>query len=125
VPDDWCWALVCSPASSSGPLIEADEAEVSSRLWAAATAIDPRLFDLDRADVVRLVRWPHAVPIVGRGYYRVIDALTQRPPIVYAGDWLVQPCIEGAVRSGEAAAARFPPPRRGPARGGTVGADGR
>jgi predicted NAD/FAD-dependent oxidoreductase len=39
------------------------------------------------------------------GYHRRVAGLEQRPPIVYAGDWLVQPCVEGAVRSGQAAAA--------------------
>ena len=29
----------------------------------------------------------------------------ERAPVTLAGDWLVQPCVEGAVRSGEAAAA--------------------
>jgi predicted NAD/FAD-dependent oxidoreductase len=48
-----------------------------------------------------------AVPTVDRGYLARIRTLPQRPPIVFAGDWLVQPCVEGAVRSGERAAAAF------------------
>jgi predicted NAD/FAD-dependent oxidoreductase len=105
VPDDWCWALVCAPAATSGSLLELEPEKAIERLWTEATAIDPRLFDLDRADLVHLVRWPHAVPIVDPGYYGRLQGLPQRRPIVYAGDWLVQPCVEGAVRSGEAAAA--------------------
>jgi predicted NAD/FAD-dependent oxidoreductase len=31
----------------------------------------------------------------------------RRPPLVLAGDWTHQACVEGAVRSGEAAAAAF------------------
>jgi protoporphyrinogen oxidase len=107
VPDDWCWALVCAPAAGSSPLLEPPAAEVTAQLWKIATEIDPRLFDLDRADIVHLVRWPHAVPVVDPGYYRRLAGLAQAPPVVYAGDWLVQPCVEGAVRSGEAAAALF------------------
>jgi predicted NAD/FAD-dependent oxidoreductase len=76
-------------------------------MWAAARTIDPRLFELDRADVVQLIRWQHAVPAVGPGYHRRLRQFRQRPPIVFAGDWLVQPCVEGAVRSGEAAATMF------------------
>jgi predicted NAD/FAD-dependent oxidoreductase len=76
-------------------------------LWEAGSRIDDRLFPLDTAEIVHVVRWPHAVPKVGVGYYARIDTITQRPPIVFAGDWLVQPCVEGAVRSGIAAAARF------------------
>lgn len=109
VPDDWCWALICAPAAASGPLLARSADEVTAQLWATATAIEPRLFDLDTADIVHLVRWPHAVPVVDRGYYGRLGRLTQAAPVVYAGDWLVQPCVEGAVRSGEAAAARFPP----------------
>jgi predicted NAD/FAD-dependent oxidoreductase len=112
VPDDWCWALVCAPAASSGPLLQDEPEKVIERLWTTASEVDRRLFDLDRADVVHLVRWPHAVPIVDPGYYRRLEQLVQTPPLVYAGDWLVQPCVEGAVRSGEAAARHFPPAAR-------------
>ena len=105
VPDDWEWGLVCAPASASAPLLDLPEDEVSARLWDAASAIDPRLFRLDRADVVQLIRWRHAVPDVEPGYFRRVAGFDQRPPMVFAGDWLVQPCVEGAVRSGNAAAA--------------------
>lgn len=112
VPDDWCWALVCAPAASSGPLLERDPSSVTDELWSLASAIEPRLFALESADIVHLIRWTHAVPIVDPGYYARLDELPQQPPIVFAGDWLVQPCVEGAVRSGDAAAARFPPRAR-------------
>ena len=105
VPDDWEWGLVCAPASASAPLLDLPEDEVNARLWDAASAIDPRLFRLDQADVVQLVRWRNAVPDVEPGYFRRVAGFDQRPPIVFAGDWLVQPCVEGAVRSGNAAAA--------------------
>ena len=105
VPDDWEWGLVCAPASASAPLLDLPEDEVNARLWDAASAIDPRLFRLDQADVVQLIRWRNAVPDVEPGYFRRVAGFNQRPPIVFAGDWLVQPCVEGAVRSGNAAAA--------------------
>jgi predicted NAD/FAD-dependent oxidoreductase len=104
VPDDWAWALVCAPGPTSGPLLDLPEVEVIDRLWHAAKQIDGRLFDLADAEVVHLVRWSHAVPLVDPGYYGRIASLPQRPPIVYAGDWLFQPCVEGAVRSGNRAA---------------------
>jgi monoamine oxidase len=47
------------------------------------------------------------VPAVGPGYFRRVRSFAQRPPIVFAGDWLVQPCVEGAVRSGIDAARCF------------------
>lgn len=105
VPDDWEWALVCAPAAASAPLIDAPEDEVMARLWEAASRIEPRLFQLGDADIVQLIRWRHAVPEVRPGYHARVAGLRQRPPVVYAGDWLVQPCVEGAVRSGNAAAA--------------------
>jgi predicted NAD/FAD-dependent oxidoreductase len=105
VPDDWEWALVCAPAAASGPLLDAPAADVGERLWQAATAIDPRLFSLGDAEVVKLIRWRHAVPAVDPGYFGRMRSFVQRPPLVFAGDWLVQPCVEGAVRSGNIAAA--------------------
>jgi predicted NAD/FAD-dependent oxidoreductase len=105
VPPEWTWALVCAPAAGSGALLAMDPAEATALLWSKARQIEPRLFDLSSADVVQLVRWEHAVPIVGPGYYRRLWALRNEPPVTFAGDWLVQPCVEGAVRSGEAAAA--------------------
>jgi oxygen-dependent protoporphyrinogen oxidase len=107
VPDDWEWALVCAPAASSGPLLDAPADDVTRRLWSAATTIDRRLFSLDEAEIVQLIRWRHAVPAVNPGYFGRMRPLTQRPPLVFAGDWLVQPCVEGAVRSGNIAAACF------------------
>jgi protoporphyrinogen oxidase len=107
VPDDWEWALVCAPAAASAPLLDAPADEVTGRLWEAATTIDPRLFSIDDAEIVQLIRWRHAVPAVGPGYFGRTRSFAQRPPLVFAGDWLVQPCVEGAVRSGNNAAAAF------------------
>lgn len=105
VPDDWAWGLVCAPAASSAPLLDEPAESVMERMWTLARRVDPRLFPLERADVVQLIRWPHAVPLVDPGYYARLRRLPQQAPVVFAGDWLVQPCVEGAVRSGEAAAA--------------------
>lgn len=109
IPDDVEWALVCAPSASSGPLLALDDEALKDRLWTVATAIEPRLFPLADAEMTHLIRWPMAVPIVDHGYIGRIRTLPQRPPIVFAGDWLVQPCVEGAVRSGERAAAAFGP----------------
>ncbi|HWQ13023.1 MAG TPA: FAD-dependent oxidoreductase, partial [Roseiflexaceae bacterium] len=62
------------------------------------------LFALEEADVVHLMRWEWAVPVMAPGHYRRLAAYAQRPPLVFAGDWMRQACVEGAVRSGEAAA---------------------
>jgi protoporphyrinogen/coproporphyrinogen III oxidase len=107
IPADHEWALVCAPSASSGPLMAMDDDALKERLWSIASAIEPRLFPLDSAEIVNLIRWPNAVPIVDPGYQRRIAGVPRRPPLVFAGDWLVQPCVEGAVRSGERAAAAF------------------
>ena len=104
VPADWEWALVCAPAAASTPLLDEPADSVTRRLWEAAREIDPRLFHLDDADVVQLIRWRDAVPAVGTGYFARQRGFRQAPPLVFAGDWLGQPCVEGAVRSGNAAA---------------------
>ena len=68
VPPGWEWALVCAPAAASGPLLELSEQEATERLWTEASAA-PGLLPLAEADIVHLVRWEHAVPDVGVGYY--------------------------------------------------------
>jgi len=104
VPEGWQWELICAPAASSGPLLALSDEEASARLWQEAHRIDARIFPLEEAEVRLLVRWERAVPIVDPGYYSRLAAFPQQPPIVFCGDWLVQPCVEGAVRSGELAA---------------------
>ncbi len=107
IPDAFEWALVCAPSATSAKFMAMDDETLKARLWSVASSIEPRLFDLADAEIVHLIRWPQAVPIVDRGYLGRIRTLPQRPPLVFAGDWLVQPCVEGAVRSGERAAAAF------------------
>ena len=107
VPVGWQWALLCAPAASSGRLLELSDDDLAAELWDVGSTIDDRLFPLASAEIVHVVRWRYAVPKVGVGYRARIRRIEQRPPIVFAGDWLVQPCVEGAVRSGNAAAAVF------------------
>lgn len=111
VPQGWEWALLCAPSASSGRLLELSDDALAAELWEAGSAIDGRLFPLESAEIVHVVRWEHAVPKVRVGYLAAVDSIVQRPPIVFAGDWLVQPCVEGAVRSGLAAAAVLGAPR--------------
>jgi predicted NAD/FAD-dependent oxidoreductase len=44
---------------------------------------------------------------MGPGHYRRLANFVQQPPVVFAGDWMSEACVEGAVRSGEAAAKVF------------------
>lgn len=108
-PPEWQWGLVTASPQAAPTLLERPRDEVARALWAAGRAALPELFPLEQAEIVRLVRWPEALPIMAPGRYRQLAAFAQSPPIVLAGDWLQEACIEGAVRSGEAAAAAFGP----------------
>ena len=78
-------------------------------LWSAGREIAPAMFGLEDAEVVSLMRWRWAVPIMEPGHYTRLAGYQRLPPVVLAGDWPHQACIEGAVRSGEAAATAFGP----------------
>jgi oxygen-dependent protoporphyrinogen oxidase len=106
-PPDWQWGLVCAYGPASGALLTRPAADVARELWTAGRAAVPELFPLEQTEVVHLIRWEWAVPIMGPGHYTRMAGYARRPPLVLAGDWTHQACVEGAVRSGEAAAAAF------------------
>ncbi|HZS88082.1 MAG TPA: NAD(P)/FAD-dependent oxidoreductase [Chloroflexota bacterium] len=106
-PPDWQWGLVTASSEASPTLLDGPAAKATEELWTAGRAALPELFPLEQAEVVQLVRWPLALPVMAPGRYRRLAAFRQRPPVVLAGDWTQEACVEGAVRSGEAAAAAF------------------
>ncbi len=108
-PPGWQWALICANEAYNSRLIELPDFEVSERLWKAAADIVPGLPPLDVWKVKHVVKWRNAVPTMAPGHFSRMAAYTRRPPIVFAGDWTHQACVEGAVRSGEAAAEAFGP----------------
>jgi predicted NAD/FAD-dependent oxidoreductase len=99
--------LACAFGPASDALLDVSEDEAKRALWADSLAVAPGLFTLDQADVVHVIRWRWAVPIMSAGHYRALATYERKPPLVLAGDWTHQACVEGAVRSGEAAAAAF------------------
>ena len=103
------WALVCATAESSKQFCENNTAdnEVSTLLWSKAKEILPQLFPLEEADVVHIVRWPLAIPIFRENACSLTVNYKPSQPIAFAGDWTVQACVEGAIRSGERAANAF------------------
>ena len=107
VPEGWSAALVGSSGPWSADLINMGDDEAIKTLWERAREIDPGLFELGDAEVIVPIRWDEAVPVFSPGRFKEVKGFKQSPPLVFAGDWLVQPCIEGAVRSGLAAAATF------------------
>jgi predicted NAD/FAD-dependent oxidoreductase len=108
-PPDRHWALACAFGPASGDLLDRPEVESTQALWQDSLAVAPGLFALSEADVVHAIGWRWAVPIMSPGPYRTLATYARRPPIGLAGDWTHQACVEGAVRSGEAAAAAFGP----------------
>lgn len=106
-PADWQWGLVCTYGPTCAKFLNQEPAAVTTELWRQAQVICPQLFPLAEADVVHYHRWEWAVPIMHPGHYRNLAALHNKPPVVFAGDWMNNACVEGAVRSGEAAAATW------------------
>lgn len=106
-PPDWQWGLVCTYGPTCAKFLNQEPAAVSAELWRQAQAVCPQLFALTEATVIHYHRWEWAVPIMHPGHYRNLAALQNKPPVVFAGDWMNNACIEGAVRSGEAAAQAF------------------
>ena len=108
-PPGWQWALICANEAYNDRLIDLPDFEISNRLWAAAARVVPELPPLAQWKVSHLVKWRYAVPIMAPGHFTRLANYARRPPIVFAGDWTHQACVEGAVRSGEAAAEAFGP----------------
>ncbi len=108
-PEGWQWALICANEAYNQQLIERPDFEVMDRLWAAAAELVPGLPGMVEWKTRHLVKWREAVPTMPPGHFTRMSNYARRPPIVFAGDWTHQACIEGAVRSGEAAAEAFGP----------------
>lgn len=106
-PPDWQWALVCASGPDSAALIRRPAEDARRALWDSARALAPELFPLEAAAVLQDIRWEQAIPVLPAGHYRRLAGYQRRPPVVLAGDWTYHACVEGAVRSGELAAAAF------------------
>jgi oxygen-dependent protoporphyrinogen oxidase len=65
----------------------------------------------DRVLFSRAFRWPHALPYFDVGHIRRLSKFAggeiETGRVVFAGDYLGGPFIEGAVTSGQAAARRL------------------
>ena len=81
----------------------ATDAEAAERLTAVAARV---LGDLAKVTCCRVTRWDAAVPTFPPGRYRELVRYSPRvgPRVHLAGDWLVSPTVEGAIRAGERAA---------------------
>jgi oxygen-dependent protoporphyrinogen oxidase len=106
-PEDWQWGLVCTYGPTCARFLSQAPETVTETLWDQARGFCPEMFSLNQADVVHYHRWEWAVPIMPPGHYHNLAAFQNRPPVVFAGDYMNNACVEGAVRSGEAAAEAF------------------
>jgi oxygen-dependent protoporphyrinogen oxidase len=100
--------LVClSAPATSAELIANPEAAVQRMLKALDAAL-PRTSE--KIDRVKLYRHTHAYPVFYPGYLkhlRSFDKLTMPGRVQLAGDYLVAPTVEGALRSGQRAVDRL------------------
>lgn len=105
-PSGYQWGLVCATSQASAEYVNSNlsDNEIIKQLWDKAKEILPELFSLDDAEVMHLVRWKHAIPVLGKNTCKEIKNYQPEPPIIFAGDWSSQPCVEGAIRSGKRAA---------------------
>lgn len=120
VPTGWEWVLLCAPSASSARLLELGDEELLDELFDAAHEATGERIAWRDYEIVHLVRWQHAVPVVDVGYYGRLAGLRPSAPIAFAGDWSDQPCVEGAVRSGYRAAALLDPSIEVPAGAATA-----
>jgi len=104
--------LVMSPSGPAGQaLYDRDDQTVVDKLLADLIAAGPA-YDV-RAAVTgcRVYRWPQAIPVFDVGHLRRLKTFREQPietgSLVFAGDYLGGPFIEGAVNSGLAAAERL------------------
>jgi protoporphyrinogen/coproporphyrinogen III oxidase len=101
-------ALVVVPTPSTGEWwSEAEPARVVESAMPTLEAVLPGI----RARILeaRVVRLPEATFVPGPGHFdqaRRLESLTLPPHVALAGDYLVAPTVEGAVRSGVRAARR-------------------
>lgn len=86
---------------------ESDEC-VASEVWKSIRKFNQQ-FPEHHPQVVKMTRRRHAIPIPEVGRYKVAARFQQqqKPPIVFAGDYLATATVEGALRTGKLAAEQF------------------
>lgn len=91
-------------AAESAKLLDRSGSEIYERTWALARELVPAL-PSDGAPM-RLAARAEAIPVHGVGRYRLAaDAqAAQKPPLVFAGDYLATATVDGSLRSGIRAA---------------------
>jgi len=106
VPEGKELVVIHGSAWRSAELIEREPDQVVAALRADAEEIFGRLAD---PDWIRMYPRAEATVIPSPGHYRRMRAFLRRPRqrLLFAGDWLTGSTIEGAVRTGLAAAEKI------------------
>jgi oxygen-dependent protoporphyrinogen oxidase len=101
----------CYASGDLGPQLEAaSDQEIINLLAPEKLLHDPALA---KADDTELQRWPEALPLFETGHFRRLRLFASgrienpHTPVVFAGDYLGGPFIEGAVTSGLQAGERL------------------
>lgn len=89
-------------------LLDEPDEVIAEQAWRAIRHFNPQL-PVQHPDVVKIVRRRNAIPIPQVGRYKLAARFqkTQRPPVVFAGDYLATATIEGALQTGRIAASQF------------------
>jgi oxygen-dependent protoporphyrinogen oxidase len=92
-------------------LLTQDDQAVRDLLWADIQRIGFLEHDLDAQTVFRVRRWPEALPAFDVGHFKRLATFEQGAietgNVVFAGDYLGGPFIDGAITSGLRAAERL------------------
>lgn len=99
----------------SGPaaaaLRQSDDESLARLMLAELRRLTPRYDPLPRALFQRMFRVNEALPVFDVGHFKALQRFAQgaveEPGLAFAGDYLGGPFVEGAIVSGEAAAARL------------------
>lgn len=100
---------------SAGPvsaaLLRNDDPTICAVLLAELRRTIPAYAPAGAGQFARVYRWPEALPEFDVGHFqrlqRFAEGQIEEPGLVYAGDYLGGPFIEGAIVSGEQAAGRL------------------
>ncbi|NJM07626.1 FAD-dependent oxidoreductase [Candidatus Gracilibacteria bacterium] len=93
-------------------LCAADDATIRALLLAEISKLTPQYDPGRSARFSRVYRWPEALPEFDTGHFQRLRAfaageIERHDGMVFAGDYIGGPFVEGALTSGEAAAARL------------------
>ena len=84
--------------------MDRDDAAIEAEVWPRARQLCPAL--PERAELRAAFRHREAIPVPEVGRYKLAAQFqdAQRPPVVFAGDYLATATVEGALRTGRHAA---------------------